>query len=166
MSNSTNHYFGVYLEISVFKYKKSFTEYSCSNGHKLSYYEFIKTNFCNICGNPVYIKDIEELVYPTFVSGEILSEEWEDVLVEITPPCLYGSERILCKGNDGNSWLYIQDKLGYPNEQTNFFPNGNEIKHMKKDFIKRYSDIIDALKKSELVKSVEVKAGYVLNGEF
>lgn len=163
MSNSVSYYFGAYLEIKVKKVERTYQYKGCENGHRD---KAAQGSFCSECGSPVGYRKDTVMVYPTFIVDHLIGDEYENVLRVITPQGLYGKGVILARGNKCNSgvWLVL-DRYDFDVE-TKPFPAGDEIVEMKSLFLMRYIDIFNALRQSENVVSVEVKAGYVLNAEY
>jgi hypothetical protein len=163
MGNYRSHYFGAYLEIKVTKAMEIIPDgLICPNGH------VGHASYCGECGMK-FQKHAPKRVYPTLIVDHLLGEEWEDVLGNITPQKVRGNGIILAIGNSnqgGGEWLYISQYPGENDPVLKEFPTQEEISKMVNELETNYNDIIVALRKSPFVKSVTVKAGYVLDEEY
>lgn len=148
------------MEIAVNKVERKERRNECENGH------LADSVFCPECGAPVFAVMTISREYPAHVVWDILPEEYEDVLAEITPPALFGTGVILAMDNTnkGAEWLYLSPEE--PKHHTLDFPTTDEIEAMKTALVVNRADIIAKLRESPVVKSVTVKVGYVCNPEF
>lgn len=161
MGNTTDHYFGAYLEIKTKMATNQKTVYRCKNSH-----DGQRGAFCSRCGRPIKELIAEESFYPSQLHW-LIDEEWEDVLVEVTPPSISDSDVILARSNlreASGTWLYLENRWGV--EQIKDFPSNNEIEEMKASLAATHADVIQALRESPNVVSVTIKAGYVLDTEY
>jgi hypothetical protein len=162
---SVYHYFGAYLEIKVKKVEREHRVRACKNGH-LEHGR--QGNFCIECGEPIEVQTHLEKRFPKH-PNDFLSEQWEDHLAVITPPSLFDFGTIIAIPNKGSSvqaptkWLHLShnSNIGFAR-----FPTPEEISAMVENLMTGYAGIIAALEASEVVESVVVRAGYVLDTEY
>lgn len=163
-----NNFFGAYLKIEV--NAQSVTKYGhvCNDGQFKGAYIKHSDEFCSRCGKPRWAETIQIDKFPTCIVDDILDDSFEDVLAECTPPSLHGSGVILARSNmreTDDTWLYLHNR-GWPKNQVIEFPSPDRIEEMKNELGSIHQDVIELIANSPLVKSVEVKAGYVLDADF
>lgn len=162
MTNSVYHYFGAYLRITTNKVEVEAQVREFASGHRQP-----SGLFCSECGDRVEPKNRSEMKYPTSLTDDILSTEWEDELAQITPPALHGSGVIIAISNKGaGEWLTLDSCWPDAGSQEKQLPEPKEVHDLKLDFITRHHDIITELGKCDAVKFVDVRFGYVLNAEY
>jgi hypothetical protein len=153
-----SYHFGVYIEIKTKKVEKRRLVRKCANGHT-------KTSgaFCPECGE--VMKEIELGVwdFPLFLVDSILDVGWQDVLSEITPPSLRGTNKILAVANMRPGG-YL--KTASSSNEVIDFPTQAEIEAMQEEFVINHSDVMVVLRNSPYVVSISVKAGIILDIEW
>lgn len=164
MGNNPTHYFGAYLEIKTKKITLNDRVRQCENGHQYS--QFHTSMFCEDCGLEVKTDDVVESIFPTFVYDHLLDDEkWEDALSDITPPKLFQTDTMIAiSGISNHRWLRVDNDHG--DTQVKIFPTAPQIESMKKGLVRNCKEIITALRQSEYVVSVTIRAGYVLDAEY
>ena len=162
MGYETCYYFGAYIEIKVKEIEREERFLRCRNGHSAS------ALYCPQCFESVeeQVEIIKE--YPTDICDELLDYEWEDILNVVTPKQLHGTGIIIAIGNyidkPRGEYLYLDSEMSQVEMKE--FPTKSEIDGMIQELSFHYQDIIRALKKSSNVHEVNIKAGYVLDGEY
>ena len=150
---------GAYLEIDCNKGLMPEQHSGCENGHDRY------GQFCSICGLPnrIGVRVVER--YPRHIVDDILLEEYEDAMQDITPQRLFGSGKILATDNGIGVGVYsiLDDEA---EESVTAVPTPGEIEQLTREFRKGYQDIITALEASPLVKSAVVKFGIVREEEY
>ena len=96
--------------------------------------------------------------------ASLLPPKYEDVLMEITPPDIYGTGVILARDNSSTNnsmWLFLSPWSGEYNQSVFPFPTDAEVEAMKESLSKTHVEIIELLREHQAVVSVNIKSGYV-----
>ena len=168
---SIKHYIGVYAELKLNEtYLVKRHKLECKNNHVLEEKEIhfeLKQSylFCSQCGADVLEIETTHYEYPRTIYDIFDNQEWEDELDVITPPSLFGTGNMFVISNKTNFyWLRLDN---YSNDcQVKDMPTNDEVEEMKRQFMIRHCEILDALQESEHIQDVAIKFGYVINEEY
>lgn len=157
MSNTTQYFFGAYLEIETVPVEAKEFRLRCANGHDCK----AQYSFCPKCAAQVSLREL------IFTRNQTLYEllEGDEQLTSITPPSLYG-KKILAIANTTRAGHWLVTGRGYDKEEVLDFPTDAEIVSLKAQLSETYADTITHLRQLPSVKSVIVRAGYVLDQEY
>ena len=168
MSNNHSFYFGAYLQITTKQLPVMKTLLVCWNDHRPSG----SPRFCPECGSRVEKETVEGMRHPTIWDiGLMMSDEFEESLAEITPPCLYNKGTVILKSNfnfDGVEWLELNGS-GYGDlihDQMGQFPTDKEVQSMKDVFASEHGETVALIQAIDFVTAASVKCGYVLNADY
>jgi hypothetical protein len=165
----SDYFIGAYLEIECNKMTIEREYWTCLNWHgKTAGYYKQDNKFCPTCGQPVTLRTTIEQEYPRWIVDDILPDNWENKLQEITPRKMFGTGRILATWN-GDPDVGVYAWL-HPNNDRDpgvvEIPTADDMARIMAEFAEGYKDVITALGASPLVRSIEVKFGIVKQEEY
>ena len=143
-------YVGVFLRIKTLKLVEDVRKFkTCKNSHVAS----IGNNYCYACGELLFDKLTTRYQYPNLINELIEGYEGDELYIIDCENKI--EDEILATGNKNGNWELLQ------NRDFVKIIDIETINNCVKQFELTYKNIINEIKKSKLVNSVEVLFGYV-----
>jgi hypothetical protein len=145
-----DNHVGVFLRIKTLKLVEDIKKFkTCKNSHEAS----ICNNYCYACGELLFDKLTTRYQYPNLINELIEGYEGDELYIIDCENKI--EDEILATGNKNGNWELLQ------NRDFVKIIDIETINNCVKQFELTYKNIINEIKKSKLVNSVEVLFGYV-----